>query len=140
MKKNPDILLQGEGDVTLPGQRLVDSIALATKIESMIDSLRKRPREELDTAPERLDIARSFQDKKIRCDLKNVTSVRSLYRSLEEKLGSSCISEVYLLDDEDNEVRIQNVRVYLHHLRKHPNNSNTINRYVTFHPNAKCVQ
>ena len=117
VKKNPDILLQGEGDVTLPGQRLVDSIALATKIESMIDSLRKRPPvEEMDTAPGRdLKLLVHFKTKRIRCDLENVTSVRSLYKSLEEKLGSSCISEVYLLDDENNEVRIQNVRVYIYH-------------------------
>ena len=112
VKRNPDILLQCEGDVTLPGQRLVDSIALATKIESMIDSLRKRTGEEIDEIPagKDLQLLVNFANKNIRCDLKNITSIRSLHKSLQEKLGSSAISEVYLLDDEDNEVRIQNVR------------------------------
>jgi Ca2+-binding EF-hand superfamily protein len=118
VKKNPDILLRVEGDVTLPGQRLVDSIALATKIESMIDSLRKRPKQEVSptrkeesplSEPRDFKLLVSFRTKKIRCDVTNVTSVSKLYSLLEKKLDVSCISELYVLDDEDNELKLKSL-------------------------------
>lgn len=108
VRQNPDLLLRVEGDVTLPGQRLVDSIALATKVEHILDKL-KSIEEESDEDDENDDNDESrgrhrtenvalpstpkttwrhfkllvhFNNQKVRCDLTRIQSFDEMERKL----------------------------------------------------------